>query len=408
MKSSMTDSTFLTLSAFTATSCLGVGLTGLRNSLLAQQGGLQQCQFESVDLETYIGITDIPDAEDFIPAEYRAFDCRNNRLAFLGLQQDGFVNAVEKTKDRLGQTRIGVFLGTSTSGMLQTEKGYRELDPDTGALPSWVDYRRSQNTYSVAHFVRAVLGLTGPAAVVSTACSSSAKVFAMAQRMLRSGTIDAAIVGGVDSLCLTTLYGFHSLQLLSQHPCRPYDINRDGISIGEASAFALLMRDDDQTPPGSLLIKGVGESSDAYHMSSPHPEGAGAQKAMQFALQQANLATSEIDYIHLHGTATRNNDAIESKAVSAVFDDTIPASSTKGATGHCLGAAGGLNVAIAAIALQQQIAWGSPGTRELDDSLAPIHYLRHNNAMPMRNILSNALGFGGSNCSIVVGLKDPL
>lgn len=408
MKLRMTGQAFLSMSAFTATSCLGLGLSGLRNSLLAQNSGLLPCQFESVDLETYIGITEIPSKEDFLPAEFRGVDCRNNTLAFLGLQQDGFIDAVEKAKSNFGKTRIGVFLGTSTSGMLQTEKGYRELNPDTGALPPWVDYQRSQNTYSVAHFVRAVLGLTGPAAVVSTACSSSAKVFAMAQRMLQLDAIDAAIVGGVDSLCLTTLYGFHSLQLLSQNPCKPYDINRDGISIGEAAAFALLTCDDDRTPPGSLLIKGVGESSDAYHMSSPHPEGTGAQKAMHSALRQARLPACEIDYIHLHGTATKNNDAIESKAVSAVFDDKIPASSTKGATGHCLGAAGGLNVAIAAIALQQQMAWGSPGTQVLDDSLSPVHYLKQNTARPMRNILSNSFGFGGSNCSIVVGLKDPV
>lgn len=402
----MKGPTFLSMPAFTATSCLGTGLANLRSSLLAQHTGLVPCQFESVDLDTYIGIANIPEDDVFLPAELQAFDCRNNRLAFLGLQQDGFIDAVEKAKYHFDKTRIGVFLGTSTSGMLQTEKGYRELDPQTGALPSWVNYRYAQNTCSVAHFVRLALGLEGPTAVVSTACSSSAKVFAMAQRMLLLGAIDAAIVGGVDSLCLTTLYGFHSLQLLSQNPCKPYDANRDGISIGEAAVFALLTRDGAHTPSGSFLIKGVGESSDAYHMSSPHPEGLGARQAMQSALQQARLTASEIDYIHLHGTATKNNDAIESIAVSAVFDDSPPASSTKGATGHSLGAAGALNVVIGALALQQQTAWGSAGTEELDTTLPPIHYLTHNAARPMSHVLSNSFGFGGSNCSIVLGLKD--
>ncbi|MGV8712050.1 MAG: beta-ketoacyl-[acyl-carrier-protein] synthase II, partial [Nitrosomonas sp.] len=150
----------------------------------------------------------------------------------------------------------------------------------------------------------------------------------------------------------------------------------------------------------------VGESSDAYHMSSPHPQGLGACQAMRSALQQARLAASDIDYIHLHGTATKNNDAIESIAVSAVFDDKPPASSTKGATGHCLGAAGALNVVIGAVALQQQIAWGSIGTEELDAALPRIHYQVHNAARPIRHVLSNSLGFGGSNCSLVLGLKD--
>ncbi|MEK7779104.1 MAG: beta-ketoacyl-[acyl-carrier-protein] synthase family protein [Pseudomonadota bacterium] len=402
----MRDQAYLSMPAFTATSCLGNGVASLRSSLLSQHTGLVPCKFESVDLDTYVGITNITEDKVFLPAELQGFDCRNNRLAYLGLQQDGFIDALEKVKCHFDKTRIGVFLGTSTSGMLQTEKGYRELDPQTGALPSWVNYRYAQNTCSVAHFVRLVLGLCGPTAVVSTACSSSAKVFALAQRMLLLGAIDAAVIGGVDSLCLTTLYGFHSLQLLSQNPCKPYDSNRDGISIGEAAIFALLTRDDEHTPSGSLLIKGVGESSDAYHMSSPHPEGLGARQAMQLALQQAGLAASQIDYIHLHGTATQNNDAIESIAVSAVFEDKPPASSTKGATGHCLGAAGALNVVIGALALQQQTAWGSPGTEKLDDTLSPIHYLMHNAARPMSHVLSNSFGFGGSNCSIVLGFKD--
>lgn len=402
----MTAHASLSMTAFTATSCLGVGSTELLNGLLSQRSGLAPCQFDTVDLPTHVGAVDFAVDEVILPAHLQVFDCRNNRLAFLGLQQDGFMDAVEKARRRFGEMKIGVFLGTSTSGMLQTERGYRELDPNTGALPTWLHYQYTQNTYSVAHFVRSALKLSGPAAVVSTACSSSAKVFAMAQRMLLLGVIDAAIVGGVDSLCLTILYGFHSLQLLSPNPCKPYDTKRNGISIGEAATFALLTRKDTHMPAGSLLIKGVGESSDAYHMSSPHPEGIGAQQAMQAALQQAGLTTKEIDYIHLHGTATKSNDAAEGKAVAAVFGDCAPSSSTKGATGHCLGASGGLSVAIAAIALQQQTAWGSPGTEELDSAIPPLHFLMQNTTKPMRNILSNSFGFGGSNCSIVLGQQD--
>ena len=401
----MIAQTYLSIHAYTATSCLGVDLTSLQDSLFTQFIGLVPCQFKNTDLPTYIGKVDGLD-EIELPAHLHIFNCRNNRLAFLGLQQDGFIAAVERVKRRFSNERIGVFLGTSTSGMLQIEEGYHELDPTTGALPAWINYQHTHNTYSVADFVRSALGLCGPAAVVSTACSSSAKVFAMAHRMLTLGVVDAAIVGGVDSLCLTTLYGFHSLQLLSTNPCKPYDAKRDGLSIGEAAAFVLLTRNDIHTPAGSLLVKGVGESSDAYHMSSPHPEGLGAQLAMQKALQHANLTSKEIDYINLHGTATQNNDTAEGKAVAAVFGDNTPSSSTKGATGHCLGAAGGLEAVIAAIALQKQIAWGSPSTQELDSHIPPIHYLFQNTAMPVRNVLSNSFGFGGSNCSIVLGVKD--
>jgi len=400
----MTAHAFLSITAFTATSCLGLGLEGLKNGLLSQRTGLAPCQLDTVDLPTYVGAVDASVDDVLLPGPLQVFDCRNNRLAYLGLQQDGFMDAVEKIKCQFGDMKIGVFLGTSTSGMLQTEKGYFELDPNTGALPAWVQYQHTQNTYSVAHFVRSALGLSGPAAVVSTACSSSAKVFAMAQRMLMLGAIDAAIVGGVDSLCLTTLYGFHSLQLLSPKPCKPFDSQREGISIGEAAAFTLLTRCEVHLPAGSLLIKGVGESSDAHHMSTPHPEGIGAQDAMRAALLQANLTAQEIDYIHLHGTATKNNDAAEGNAIANVFDINIPSSSTKGATGHCLGAAGGLSVVITAVALQQQIAWGSSGTNEFDSGISSINYLMQNKTKPMNNILSNSFGFGGSNCSIVVGL----
>ncbi len=402
----MTANAFLSMTAYTATSCLGVGLEELKNSLLSQRTGLTPCQFDTVDLPTYVGAVDGPVDDVILPDHVQVFDCRNNRLAYLGLQQDDFIGAVENAKCQFGETKVGIFLGTSTSGMLQTEKGYYELDPDTGALPAWVRYEYAQNTYSVAHFVRSALGLTGPAAVISTACSSSAKVFAMAQRMLMLGVIDAAVVGGVDSLCLTTLYGFHSLQLLSPNPCKPFDEQRDGISIGEAAAFTLLTRQEESAPVGSLLVKGVGESSDAHHMSSPHPAGRGAQNAMQAALAQAGLTVQEIDYIHLHGTATKNNDAAEGKAVASLFEGLVPSSSTKGATGHCLGAAGGLSVVITAAALQQQIAWGSLGTHEVDAAIPPIDYLTQNAARSMHNILSNSFGFGGSNCSIVLGQQD--
>ena len=177
-----------------------------------------------------------------LPPEFTDYECRNNRLANLGLAQDGFAAAVRGCAARVGADRVGVFLGTSTSGILETELAYRRRDPASGALPADFRYRGAHNTFSLAAFVREALQLTGPAVVISSACSSSAKVFASARRALEADLIDAAVVGGVDSLCLTTLYGFHSLQLVSPLPCRPFDAARDGISIGEAAAFVLLER----------------------------------------------------------------------------------------------------------------------------------------------------------------------
>jgi len=200
--------------------------------------------------------------------------------------------------------RVGVFLGTSTAGILQTELAYRERDPVSGALPPSFEYGSTHNSFSVADYLRRRCRLEGPAVAVSCACASSAKVFGSARRMIEAGLIDAALVGGVDSLCLTTLYGFHSLQLTSPTPCRPFDVARDGISIGEAAAFALLERVPAGLDGGDVLLLGIGESSDAYHMSAPHPEGLGARRAMQAALAAAALEPGDIDYINLHGTGT--------------------------------------------------------------------------------------------------------
>ncbi|MBT9538733.1 beta-ketoacyl-[acyl-carrier-protein] synthase family protein [Thiobacillus sp.] len=390
------------LSHFTATSCLGYGNAATLAALRLQRSGLQPCQFETVhDLATHVGEVSGVDAVE-LPASLAEHDCRNNRLAWLGLQQDGFSDAVEAAIARHGRRRVGVFLGTSTSGILQTEQAYRRRDPASGALPDDFIYRTTHNTYSVANFVRTAFQLEGPAMVVSTACSSSAKVFASAARMLAAGLIDAAIVGGVDSLCLTTLYGFNSLELLSSEPCRPYDVHRQGLSIGEAAAFILLERPTAQLPADAVLLLGVGETSDAHHMSSPHPEGLGARMAMEAALKTAGLQAADIDYLNLHGTATPSNDAAEGQAVAALFGDRVPCSSTKGATGHTLGAAGGLEAIISALALQQGFLPGGVNTQQLDPAI-PIQYLTANRDSVPRRVLSNSFGFGGTNCSLILG-----
>ncbi len=392
----------LRLSRFTASSCLGRGLEATLTALRQQRSGLAPCRFETVtDLETYLG--EVPGVDDVpLPANFSAFECRNNRLAFLTLHQDGFSAVVEAATTRYGRRRVGILLGTSTAGILQTERAYCRRDPSTGALPDDFNYRGTHNIYSLADFVRHWFRLEGPATVVSTACSSSAKVFASAARMFAAGVIDAAIVGGVDSLCLTTLYGFNSLELLSNQPCRPFDVDRKGISIGEAAAFALLERPGPSLDANEVLLLGTGESSDAYHMSTPQPDGLGARLAMTAALRSAGLQAGDIDYIKLHGTATPSNDAAEGKAVLALFGGQTPCSSLKGATGHTLGAAGGLEAVMSALALRHGFLPGGINTRHPDPTI-PIQYLTANSALAPRRVLSNSFGFGGTNCSLVLG-----
>jgi 3-oxoacyl-[acyl-carrier-protein] synthase I len=389
----------LNITSYTVTNALGVGNDATWSALMSRRSGLTHCDFETAEIDTYIGR--VADEELVpLPVALAPFECRNNRLAHAALQTDDFAIRVRELVARVGASRVGVFLGTSTSGIFSTELAYRKRDVATGALPADFHYAGTQNNYSLAGFVSAYFGLRGPAFVVSSACSSSAKVFGNAARMIEAGLCDAAIVGGVDSLCLTTLYGFRSLGLVSSQPCRPYDAARDGISIAEAAGFALLEKSP--LSPRDIQVLGVGESSDAYHMSSPHPEGRGAQKAMRAAIEQAHIHAGDIGYINLHGTATKTNDAAEGAAIAAVFGRETPASSTKGYTGHTLGAAGITEIAITAMALQRGAIPGSLNTSALDPDIA-INYRLDSQPLMMRYAMSNSFGFGGSNCSVVLG-----
>jgi 3-oxoacyl-[acyl-carrier-protein] synthase-1 len=389
----------LAVTDYTVASALGVGLAPTRAALQAGRSGLAQVDFETAALGTWLGVA--PGVDDVVLApELAAFDCRNNRLAELALRADGFAERVRAAARRWGPARVGVFLGTSTSGILQTEIAYRHRDPATGALPPSLHYGETHNTYSVSRYVRAALGLQGPAFVVSTACSSSAKVFAAAARMIGAGIVDAAVVGGVDSLCMTTLYGFKSLELVSSDICRPFDAHRNGLSIGEAAAFALVQREPQQV---QAWLLGAGESSDGHHMSSPHPEGAGAAAAMRGALAQAGLQPQDVDYLNLHGTGTPGNDAAEAMAVHAVFGNTLPCSSTKGYTGHTLGAAGALEAAVCVLALQHGFMPAGLNVTTPDPTLQVL-YLHEPRQQPLRVVASNSFGFGGSNASLVFGV----
>ncbi len=392
----------LVISHVTLANSLGLGVDATLQALRARRSGLAPCGFDDVALDTWIG--KVPELDSYrVRGDLAAYDCRNNRLAQLTLEQDGFAAALAAAKQKYGAHRIGVFMGTSTSGLLETELAYRRRDPQSGALPADFHYAETQNTYSLADFVRRHLGLHGPSVVVSSACSSTAKVFGNAARMIAAGVCDAALVGGADTLCLTTLYGFNSLGLVSSSPCRPYDAERNGISIGEGAGFALLEKPEHAA--GGMLFLGIGESSDAYHMSSPHPEGMGAQLAMQRALASAGLQADDIDYINLHGTATKANDASEGRAVVELFGARTPGSSTKGWTGHLLGAAGITEAVISLLAIEHGFMPGSLGTRQLDPALS-CNYLLDNREAKVERVLSNSFGFGGSNCSLVLGRRS--
>jgi len=393
----------LAISHFSIVNSLGAGAEAVLLGLREKRSGLRACDFDTAAIDSYIGR--VPGLEDSpVRADLAEFDCRNNRLVQRCLEQDGFGERIAQARDRYGAGRIGVFLGTSTSGIHTTELAYRRREPRTGALPADYHYAETQNAFSLGEFVRRYSGLNGPAFVVSSACSSTAKVFGNAARMITAGVCDAALVGGADSLCLTTLYGFRSLELTSRGPCRPYDAERDGISVGEGAGLALLERAD-RAPSGTVRLLGVGESSDAYHMSTPHPEGLGAKLAMRQALDSAGLQPSDIDYVNLHGTATKTNDASEDRAVVEVFGRDTPCSSTKGSTGHLLGAAGITEAIISILAIENNFMPGSANTRTVDPSLR-CRYLLEVREGRVRCVLTNSFGFGGSNCSLILGRNE--
>ncbi len=393
----------LSITAASLISALGRGKAATRGALVERRGGLVANDFPGIASGGFIGR--IPGIEAHrLPEPLARFTCRNNLLLDLALATDGFAPAVARAAARIGAARIGVVLGTSTSGIARGEEAYRARDPESGALPPDFDFAHTHDFFSAARFVQTSLGLAGPAFVVSTACASSARAIVDAAQLIAAGVIDAAVVGGADTLCHMTLAGFAALGLISPEPCRPSDAERRGLSIGEAAGLVLLERG----PPGDraenpLALLGYGESSDGYHMSAPHPEALGAIAAMTEALDRAGLAPDEIDYINLHGTGTIANDASEDRAIAAVFGDRVPCSSTKGFTGHTLGAAGIVEAIIALLALEDGLL---PGGLNLDrvDPAFRAQVLRYNVSRPIRRVVSNSFGFGGANSSLIFGL----
>lgn len=385
---------------YDATCAAGSGMDELRAALATQRSGLRPNDFPGCNLPTWIGR--VPAIDDYVFApELAAWQSRNNALIALGLQQGTLQQSLTTLVERFGSARIGVVMGSSTSSIDRSEEAYRHLD-EQGQLPEEFLQENVLNPHAPGLFVAQLLGLDGPTMTVNTACSSSAKVFATGARWLRAGIVDAVLVGGADTLCQSVLYGFHSLQLVSESQCRPFDGARDGINLGEAAGFALLVRGDDAQgiEHTGIQLSGYGESSDAHHMSHPHPEGAGARLAIEQALAQAGLAPAQIDYINLHGTASRANDHIEGNLVGAMFPASTLASSTKGWTGHTLGAAGILESIFALEALTSGLVPGTLNLAQVDPEIAITMSAANQNA-GLTNVMSNSFGFGGNNACLI-------
>lgn len=330
-----------------------------------------------------------------IPEELACYDSRNNRMLLAALQEiEGEVRAAI---DKFGPDRVAVILGTSTSGISDNEAGIAEK-VRTGQFPDGFDYHRQDNA-SLALFARSYFGLSGLAMTISTACTSSAKTLASARRMMAAGLCDAAIVGGADTLCRLTMNGFASLDLLSPVLCNPFSQNRNGINIGEGAAVFLMSRE-----PSPVRLAGIGETSDAYHMSTPDPEGLGAFTAMRRALDQSDLAPEDIAYLNLHGTATDLNDSVEAKAVYELLGS-VPCSSTKPLTGHTLGAAGSMELGFLWLALQAEGGQLPPHIwdNEIDTDLPPLTLVKTGMKAPdARAMMTNSFAFGGNNISVIL------
>ena len=329
-----------------------------------------------------------------IPAALAPYASRNNQLLLAALAQ--IRHALGEALATFGPARVGLVLGTSTAGIGEAELAIATARRGE-AVPTAFDYRQ-QELGSPSEFLARHLGLEGPAYTLSTACSSSARAFISGQRMLAAGLVDAVIVGGADSLCGLTINGFDSLESLSGTLCQPFDNDRQGINIGEGAALFLLSRQ-----PAPIALLGAGESSDAWHISAPHPDGVGAEAAMGMALAQAGLTPEQVGYINLHGTATRLNDAMESQAVYRLFGDRVPCSSTKPLTGHVLGAAGAIEAALACLLLERALPLPPQRVMTADPALAPIRLVSGTTPLATPRILSNSFAFGGNNVSLLFG-----
>lgn len=331
----------------------------------------------------------------------KIYDTRTNRLLLKALEE---IRAdVDKLILKFGKRRVGIVLGSSNTGIEEFCRDYAKADGDEGAKALASEYTELGNPSA---FLKKHLGLDSPCYTVSTACSSSAKAFSAARRLIESDICDAVIVGGADSLCRFVVNGFNALNSVSFSKANPFSANRDGINLGEAAAL-FIMQKPELAKSGDICLLGSGETSDAYHATSPDPSGAGAASAMKQALSDANLKACDIDYINLHGTATRYNDAMEALAIHEVFGADTPCSSTKPMTGHTLGAAGALECALCYLTMsdlnEKNLLLPHIFDGAYDSNLPPIRLAKQGEIRRARRTLSNSFAFGGSNASVILG-----
>jgi 3-oxoacyl-[acyl-carrier-protein] synthase-1 len=389
------------LSALGLLNALGNNKTEVLTNLLAGSAPGMQPQAGWIDgADRWVGA--VNDSLPAVPATLAAFNCRNNQLLLAALAQ--IKSDIDEAITAFGRDRIGIVIGSSTSGIAEGEAALAEK-MHHGVWPADYHYRQ-QEIGSPAEFLARFLELPGIAYTVSTACSSSAKTLGSARQLLELDLCDAVICGGSDSLCKLTLNGFTALEAMSPARCEPFAANRNGINIGEGAALFLMVKNK---YGDGILLAGIGESSDAHHISAPHPDGTGAEAAMRAALADAGIDVHAINYINLHGTATPLNDAMESAAVSRVFGENTPCSSTKPLTGHTLGAAGATEAALCWLLLSDvnsnRMLPAQINTATPDGTLAKIKLLRTTETLPNEKILrmlSNSFAFGGSNAAVIL------
>ncbi|AXR07638.1 beta-ketoacyl-ACP synthase [Salinimonas sediminis] len=376
-------------------SAAGVNISALRASLRQHKSGLIKNNLPGSAIDTWVGVVgEIAEVNDL-----GQWQSRNNALAALGYAQGTIRHTVTNLINQYGAARIGLIMGSSTSSIDRTEEAYTKLNQDHTLSEEFIQ-PNVHNPHAPALFAAHLTGIKGPSLTINTACSSSAKVFATGARWLATGIVDAVLVGGVDTLCLSVLHGFNSLQLLSANPCKPFDQHRDGINLGEASGFAVLQRAGENDNGRGIRLAGYGESSDAYHMSHPHPEGLGARLSMTQALSRAGLTPRDIDYINLHGTSSRANDLIEGKLISELFPDSVRCSSTKAWMGHTLGAAGITEAIVAMDTLSTNVIPGSKNLETLDEALN-FSIKAADETKVCQHVMTNSFGFGGNNCTLL-------
>ncbi|NOZ01013.1 MAG: beta-ketoacyl-ACP synthase [Deltaproteobacteria bacterium] len=374
----------------------GASTPQLEKSLIEGRSGISTTSSVLPAAECPLG--EIRDGVPDLPPVVAAHDSRCNRL--LAMSANRIKDVLELATKRFGPERIGAVVGTSASGNTDLEAAF-EAD---GALD--FDYHHRQSFGSAAAMIRRLTGIRGPAFTVSTACSSGANAMISAAGLIQSGVCDAVVVGSSDALCRTTYEGFRSLQVMDDQPCRPFDATRAGLNLGEGAAVLVLSKErlggpiDDQ----GLFLAGFGASSDAHHMTAPDPEGLGAARSMANALETAGIAPADVGYLNLHGTGTRLNDESESRAVERVFGaHHLPCSSTKGYTGHLLGAAAGVEAVITLIALKSGRLWRNLNLEEQDPKVAIRILKQDEDARDIRYAMSNSFAFGGNDTSIIFG-----